>query len=136
MRIIAGAIIRDTQGRYLLVQERQEKVRGLWNIPAGWADNDESPDQAAIRETKEEVGMDIVIGAEPLHRFVNEQKQSEYYAFLAQEYSGELVVQANELLDAKWLSYQDVVKLHAANQIREPWIFNALEKAEHAYSRH
>jgi 8-oxo-dGTP pyrophosphatase MutT (NUDIX family) len=56
MKRIAGCVIRDTYGRFLLVQERLEKVYGKWNMPAGHVEAGETIKAAAIRETKEETG--------------------------------------------------------------------------------
>lgn len=45
------------EGKLLLVKERSD---GLWSLPGGWADVNESPSEAIIRETKEETGYDVV----------------------------------------------------------------------------
>lgn len=42
--------------KLLLVKERSD---GLWSLPGGWADVNESPSVAVIRETKEETGYDV-----------------------------------------------------------------------------
>lgn len=42
--------------KLLLVKERSD---GLWTLPGGWADVNESPSEAVIRETKEETGYDV-----------------------------------------------------------------------------
>ena len=42
----------------LLVKERAD---GLWTLPGGWADVNESPSEAVIRETKEESGYDVTV---------------------------------------------------------------------------
>lgn len=42
--------------KLLLVKERSD---GLWTLPGGWADVNESPSEAAVRETKEETGYDV-----------------------------------------------------------------------------
>lgn len=54
--IVALALIRrdDT---VLLVQQRDPP--GYWSLPGGVVERGESPDQAAIREVKEETGLDI-----------------------------------------------------------------------------
>lgn len=38
----------------------KERADGLWSLPGGWADINESPSQATIREVKEETGFDVV----------------------------------------------------------------------------
>ncbi|EHL29422.1 NUDIX hydrolase [Legionella drancourtii] len=42
--------------KLLMVKERADN---LWSLPGGWADVNESPSEAAIRETKEETGFDV-----------------------------------------------------------------------------
>lgn len=48
---VRGAVFRE--GRILLVRERSD---GLWSLPGGWADVNESPSQAIEREVWEESG--------------------------------------------------------------------------------
>ncbi|WP_405805016.1 NUDIX hydrolase [Streptomyces sp. NBC_00210] len=63
-RILAGAaaLIRDEQGRVLLVEPN---YREGWVLPGGTVESDEgeTPRQAARRETLEEIGLDLELGA-------------------------------------------------------------------------
>ncbi|MFH8682016.1 NUDIX hydrolase [Streptomyces lydicus] len=58
----AGAVFRDADGRILLVEPN---YRDTWILPGGTVESDagESPRQAARRETAEEIGLDIELGA-------------------------------------------------------------------------
>ncbi len=57
----AVAVIRDRQGRVLLV--RQTYHRGeYWGAPGGWLSRNESPREAATRETFEETGLRVRAG--------------------------------------------------------------------------
>ena len=49
---VRGAVFRD--GRILLVRES-----GLWTLPGGWADVEDTPAQAVERETREEAGYEV-----------------------------------------------------------------------------
>lgn len=51
---VRSFIIQDN--KLLLVKERSD---GLWTLPGGWADINESPSEAVVRETKEETGYDV-----------------------------------------------------------------------------
>jgi ADP-ribose pyrophosphatase YjhB (NUDIX family) len=51
---VRAAIICDR--RILLVQERDD---GGWTMPGGWADVGESGAEAAVRETREEAGVEV-----------------------------------------------------------------------------
>ncbi len=135
MIAIAGTILRDKDGRYLLVQERKESAYGLWGLPAGWVDDGETPKQAAIRETKEEVGLDIEIDSnQPFYDSNQPEADRHYYAFLGKIKGGVMTIQSEELLAAQWHSFEVIEVLYAQEKIRAPWVFLALEKAENAYS--
>ncbi len=56
--IITGGII-EKDGKFLLVQEAQEKVYGKWNIPAGLLDFNETIFEGAKREIYEETGCKV-----------------------------------------------------------------------------
>ncbi|MFE6158721.1 NUDIX domain-containing protein [Streptomyces sp. NPDC056486] len=63
-RIIAGAaaLFRDSGGRVLLVEPN---YRDGWALPGGTIESDEgeTPRQGARRETAEEIGLDVELGA-------------------------------------------------------------------------
>jgi 8-oxo-dGTP diphosphatase len=46
-------------GKILLEKRRNEPSRGKWTIPGGLVELGESIEQAVIRETKEETGLDV-----------------------------------------------------------------------------
>lgn len=48
----AGGVLRDQQGRFLLIHRR-----GFWDLPKGKIDAGENPLQAAAREIEEETGI-------------------------------------------------------------------------------
>ncbi|MWA14691.1 NUDIX domain-containing protein [Streptomyces sp. BA2] len=63
-RVIAGAaaLFRDSEGRVLLVEPN---YREGWALPGGTVESDggETPRQGARRETAEEIGLDVELGA-------------------------------------------------------------------------
>lgn len=59
-RVSADAIIRDRVGRILLVDP---SYKPDWDTPGGMAEANEPPHEAARRELKEELGLDLRIGA-------------------------------------------------------------------------
>lgn len=48
-------------GRVLLVQRAVSPQKGKWSLPAGFIDHGEDPQQAAIRETREETNLQVEI---------------------------------------------------------------------------
>ena len=59
-KIVAGCIP-EWDGRILLCKRAIEPRYGLWTVPAGFMENGESTEQAAIRETLEEAGAQVNI---------------------------------------------------------------------------
>ncbi len=55
----AGALIRDSGGRVLFVVPTYKSVL---DIPGGMTEDDESPKAAAVREIREELGVDLPLG--------------------------------------------------------------------------
>lgn len=57
-KLVAGCIIADGN-RTLLLRRGLEPSLGKWTYPGGFADLGETPEQCALRETLEEVGMTV-----------------------------------------------------------------------------
>lgn len=55
--------VAEWQKRILLCRRAIEPRYGYWTLPAGFMENGETTAQAAIRETHEEAGADILIDA-------------------------------------------------------------------------
>lgn len=61
-KVGAGVVVRDEEGRLLLVQRSVSPGRGLWSLPAGYVDGGEDPRAAAAREALEETGLVVEVG--------------------------------------------------------------------------
>ena len=57
----AGAVVRDARGRILLIRRGTEPGRGLWSVPGGRVEPGETTAEAAVRETREETGLSVVV---------------------------------------------------------------------------
>lgn len=55
-----AAIIIDERGRMMLTRRAYEPAKGSWDLPGGFAEFDESLEEALRREIKEELGMELV----------------------------------------------------------------------------
>ena len=60
-KLVAGCLVVDA-GKVLLIKRGIEPALGKWTFPGGYVDSDESAPEGAVRETREEVGMNVVLG--------------------------------------------------------------------------
>ena len=58
-KIAVGTIIRSAADRLVLVRRAIEPGYGLWVFPGGYVDRGEALTAAAIREAREECGLDV-----------------------------------------------------------------------------
>ncbi len=56
-----GAVVRDAEGRLLVVQRANEPGRGLWSVPGGRVEPGESAHEAVVREVAEETRLTVVV---------------------------------------------------------------------------
>ncbi len=106
-----GAIVyrfKDNRLQFLLICHVNGKH---WAFPKGHVEKDETEIETALREIKEETGLDIEIEArfrETVSYNVNKDiiKEVVYFVASTKLDSDKLNIQKEELLDAKWLDYK------------------------------
>ena len=109
MKVIVGGII-EKNGKYLLVQEAQEKCYKKWNFPAGHLDFNESLKEGAIREIKEETGCDVELdGVCYIANNVLEDDLLIMIIFNTKLIKEDIKFDQEEILDVKWFEYNEIV---------------------------
>lgn len=109
MKVIVGGII-EKNGKYLLVQEAQKKCYEKWTFPVGHLDFDESLEQGAIREIKEETGCDVELNG--ICYIANKTLKDELFVmivFNAKLIKENIEYDKEEILDAKWIDYDEII---------------------------
>ena len=56
---VAAGVLVARDGEVLLVRRRMNPQRGMWTFPAGFVEFDEDPAEAAVRECREETGLEV-----------------------------------------------------------------------------
>jgi 8-oxo-dGTP pyrophosphatase MutT (NUDIX family) len=121
----ASAIVADEHGRILLVKRRDNT---LWALPGGGHDIGESIEQTAIREVKEETGLDVevtrLVGiyTNPAHVVAftdGEVRQQFSLCFTTKLRGGELAID-HESTDIAWSEPADIEQLdmHPSMRLR------------------
>ena len=62
-KVAVGTIIHNGDGKIILVKRAIEPGLGLWVFPGGYVDRGETPQAAAVREAREECGLDVRLDA-------------------------------------------------------------------------
>lgn len=57
----ATVVVEDAAGRVLLVRRGIEPCLGMWNLPGGFLEADEHPEDGARREALEETGLEVAL---------------------------------------------------------------------------
>jgi 8-oxo-dGTP diphosphatase len=57
-----GAVIKDREGRLLLIKRGHEPGVGLWSLPGGRIKANETDSEALEREMREETGLEVETG--------------------------------------------------------------------------
>lgn len=60
MRVVARAIIVNSEGKVLVAQRAQEWNNGRWTLVGGKSERDETPETAIVREVREELKIPFV----------------------------------------------------------------------------
>lgn len=56
---VACGTVAELDGRIALIQRAIDPRKGFWSFPCGFMEIDETTEQAAVRETREETGLDV-----------------------------------------------------------------------------
>lgn len=109
MKVIVGGVI-EKEGKYLLVQEAKKKCYEKWNFPAGHLEFNESLEQGAIREIKEETGCDVKLdGVCYVANRILEDDLFVMIVFNAKLINENIEFDKEEILDVKWFDYDEIV---------------------------
>jgi 8-oxo-dGTP pyrophosphatase MutT (NUDIX family) len=114
MRVRSAAVL--IQNNSLALIERHRGGRHYFSFPGGGVDGDETPEQAVIREVKEELGMDVLVlrqvaevwfRGNPQFFFLVEQVGGEFGTGTGEEYASDRDT-AHGSFEPVWMSLAEV----------------------------
>ena len=105
--LAASAVILDGAGRGLLVKQSYGGRR--WALPGGMLDPGESPAEAAVREAREEIGVEVALVDLIAVYYIRSDEPGIRFAFRATVTSGEPAIRdTGELTDLGWFAPDEV----------------------------
>lgn len=122
VRISPAVVIEDENGRLLLVQQEAEWKGKKWGPPAGGLHAFESPTEAALRETKEETGLEVelidLIGVYTVPR--GSSRTSISFAFRGKVVGGVVTLRKGEIENYRYFSLEELKELIKNDQLYKP----------------
>jgi 8-oxo-dGTP pyrophosphatase MutT (NUDIX family) len=130
----SGYLVKD--GKVLLVHH---KKFNKWTPPGGHMEENETPDQTVIREWKEELGMpvEVISDSDPVFEgteidkpipvpfymdlekeFFDSPRIGNYFFVRQTEAIGDIALQLEEVLEAKWFNAAEIENLETFDQVR------------------
>lgn len=111
----AGGCILNENGEVLLQRRGDCK---MWGLPGGTVELGETPQTTAIREVKEETGLEVEVG-DLIGIYTDfdvvcsngDQFQSILIAYKLSSVSGELFCDGDETLELKWFALENIPEL-------------------------
>ena len=95
-----------------------------WGFPKGHADSNETFQESAIRELKEETNLEPVkfIQEDPFiekyEYFYKGKKISKTVLYYLLEVKGEVHLQKEEIVDGRWLPFEEAIKILSFSQAK------------------
>jgi len=120
--LVGVGVVVVSEGSILLVQRGREPGRGLWAVPGGKVRRGETMRDAARRETREETGLDVVVGEVV---WVGEHIDDEHHLVLvdfAASVTGGRLGAADDADDVRWVPLVD-----AAGYSLTPTMYDLLD---------
>src|SRR5215469_7675740 len=117
-----GAIIRDNAGRLLMILRGHDPGRGLWSIPGGRIEPGETPEQAVVREVREETGLDVscgpLLGTAELPGLDGAIVDiRDYRAFLVPGVAARLATAGDDAADVRWVSEEQAAAMDERGEV-------------------
>ena len=89
-----------------------EKNRNFWGFPKGHMEDGENEIETALREVKEEVGLDVEIDKDrryTLNYVIRDEIDKTTVLYIAKAKNEEIVMQENEIENIRWCSFEEAL---------------------------
>lgn len=110
--LVAAAALFDSAGRVLITQRPAHKqLGGLWEFPGGKVELGEAPEQALVRELKEELDLTVEPDALDPFAFASHAYPDFHLLmplYVATKFGGVIKLDPNSAQAAKWVQPQEL----------------------------
>jgi 8-oxo-dGTP pyrophosphatase MutT (NUDIX family) len=109
--VVSVSIIKNNE--VLMIKENKASALNQWNFPSGRIEQGEDILNAACREVKEETGYDVKLSKTTgVYNFISDTNhQVILFHFVGEIIGGSLQIVENEIIDNKWISISELMKV-------------------------
>lgn len=120
-KVARGIIIKKEK---ILLIHRNKNNRDYYVLPGGGIEENETPEEAIIRELKEELGLDFCVG----ENIELQDDLNQGYYFIVKDFSGTLQLggpelerqNENNIYNLEWISFKKIKELNLVpNEVKE-----------------
>ena len=110
--LAVGGLVKDDDGKWLVVKKKYSGLKDMWSLPAGFVKENETVDQAILREIKEETGIEAkIVGLMGVRTGVIKGEISDnMLLFLLHTNQTDLTIQEKELSEARFMTEQELLQ--------------------------
>lgn len=116
-------LVKDRQ--ILLVRRGHEPNKGMWSIPGGLIKLGETAEEAAVREVKEETGLEVSIGAVAgiFNVIIRDGESKIKYHYVIIDYFGEVIGgrlrPGTDVTEARWFELDELENVETSPTVRK-----------------
>lgn len=125
METIVCAGLLEKEGKFLLVKAKIGTPKGLWNMPGGHKEEQESHQECVQREVEEETGFivepQLLIG---VYTHLNTKK----YIYATKILGGKLKIPSDEIEETQWFTLGEIQKLKKITASTVPAVLDYQKK--------
>ena len=114
-----GTIIIDDD-KVLIIKQKQ----GFYGFPKGHMEKNETEVKTAIRETKEETNIDVLVDETKrysLNYVIDNKIDKEVVYYLAKPLNKNIIKQESEINDTLWVDIDKVIDILTFDNLKELW---------------
>ena len=138
---VGAVILKDDH--ILLIQRGQAPAKGKWTLPGGVVELGESPEDALIREIKEECHLDIRVQkvVKVINRIIRDDQKNIIYHYIILDYLAhcqsekscqELPLQpGSDVMNVRWVPLKDIASYDVTDGLLE-FIYDAVAMQKHS----
>ncbi len=111
--MVGVGVLISQEDRYIIIKRAVEPDKGLWSIPGGMVEIGERASDAAVREAKEETGLDVEITdlLDVVDKIIKDEDGRIRFHFVILDYraspTGGDLQAASDALDARWVTAEE-----------------------------